>query len=384
MCALRFRLVTTWLVLLSRIGPVEAVENGWERLERWRDVVRVEGACELPGVSIKYDTFVPAMWKAVQGGFVSHDDAVFCGEGLRDGFTCGVDVKRVSGHRWFANYQSAVEHRSPVTSAVLKRVSAEKTVDLGKWCPALAAAVRAQHVASIIFPMGAVPKNQLLEPGAFRPTDDHTRTGLNAATDLTGLAHSLTAYSDIARFLKHNFFMRVSDVDAAFPLLPFHPSLWQFMYFRFFPSDSCDHLHLYAHVCGDFGTAGMPGVFKRFFDVVVGMARAVHVLTLPMAVYVDDCALIGAIRGAVDREMVCFHHFAATVCGVYFKAIKDRVASQEQLVLGFVWDSRTLTRALEAYKLESYLQLLSDLIRQSTWTLREMQSLAGKMQRGCL
>ena len=49
------------------------------------------------------------------------------------------------------------------------------------------------------------------------------------------------------------------------------------------------------------------------------------------------------------------------VCGVYFKAIKDRVASQEQLVLGFVWDSRTLTRALEAYKLESYLQLLSAL-----------------------
>ena len=42
-------------------GPVEAVENGWERLERWRDVVRDEGACALAGVSIKYDTFVLAM-----------------------------------------------------------------------------------------------------------------------------------------------------------------------------------------------------------------------------------------------------------------------------------------------------------------------------------
>ena len=205
MCASRVRFVTTWLVLLSHMGPVESVESGWERMDRWRDVVRVEGACALPGVSIKYDTFVPAMWKAVQGGFISHDDAVFCGEGLRYGFTCGVNVERLQGHRWFANYPTAVEHRSPVTAAVLKRVSAEKTVDLGRWNTALAAAVRAQHVASIIFPMGAVPKNQLLEPGAYRPTDDHTRTGLNAATDLTGLAHSLTAYSDIARFLKHNF-----------------------------------------------------------------------------------------------------------------------------------------------------------------------------------
>ena len=67
------------------------------------------------------------------------------------------------------------------------------------------------------------------------------------------------------------------------------------MYFRFFPAESGYHLHLFRHVCGDFGTAGMPGTFKRFFDVVVGMARSVHVLTLPMAVYVDDCALIGAI-----------------------------------------------------------------------------------------
>eukprot|EP00966_Prymnesium_polylepis_P023697 545549-Prymnesium_polylepis.1 len=99
MYAARFRFVTMWLVLFSHIGPIEAVESGWERLARWRDVVRDEGACALPGVSIKYDTFVPAMWKAMHGGFVSHDDAVFCGEGLRYGFVCGVNVERLHGHR---------------------------------------------------------------------------------------------------------------------------------------------------------------------------------------------------------------------------------------------------------------------------------------------
>jgi hypothetical protein len=59
----------------------------------------------------------------------------------------------------------------------------------------------------------------------------------------------------------------------------------------------------------------MPGVFKRFFDVVVGMARAVHVLTLPMAVYVDDCALIGAIRAVAGGQDATGVHDATSWCG---------------------------------------------------------------------
>jgi len=38
--------------------------------------------------------------------------------------------------------------------------------------------------AAYIFPMGATAKP--LEPTKLRPTDDHTRTGLNAACDMTG------------------------------------------------------------------------------------------------------------------------------------------------------------------------------------------------------
>ena len=64
-------------------------------------------------------------------------------------------------------------------------------------------------------------------------------------------------------------------------------------------------MRLLMHVGGDFGAAGMPGTFKRFFvDVVVQMARSVQVLTLPMPVHVDDCGLIGPEQGAVDREML--------------------------------------------------------------------------------
>ena len=78
------------------------------------------------------------------------------------------------------------------------------------------------------------------------------------------------------------------------------------------------------HVCGDFGTRGMPGVFKIFFsDVVVNMARSERVLTLPMPIYVDDMGLIGEFARVVVAEMRMFQAWALLVCGVVFKTIKD-------------------------------------------------------------
>eukprot|EP00965_Chrysotila_dentata_P023202 769206-Pleurochrysis_carterae.AAC.1 len=69
--------------------------------------------------------------------------------------------------------------------------------------------------------MGAVEK--LLEPGEIRVTSDHTRSGVNAATKLEELAHSITSYDDIIRFLQNGCNLRVSDVEGAFPLLPLAP-----------------------------------------------------------------------------------------------------------------------------------------------------------------
>ena len=77
--------------------------------------------------------------------------------------------------------------------------------------------------------------------------------------------------------------------------------------YRFYVDDTSDTEALFLNCMGDFGAAGMPGTFKIFFaDVVVGMARAAQVLTLPMPIYVDDCALIGPDRDRVDLEMRVF------------------------------------------------------------------------------
>ena len=346
------------------------------------DQVFTNNACCMSGCSIRHDTFIPAMWQAVAQGFVSHEHASFCANGLRWGFKAGIETSLMvtKGHRWFRNYKSALTNSDAVTKAVQARIIDGKTLDLGPWDSMLAEGVRAVYRASAIFPMGATEKP--MQPGVYRPTDDHTRTGLNAASDLTNLRHGLTAYDDIARWLKQHFFMRVSDVDNAFPLLPLHPDVMPFFFFRWSIGGA---LRLLVHTCGDFGAAGMPGTFKIFFaDVVVGMARAAAVLTLPMAIYVDDCSLIGENQKQVDQEMEDFQEWAWDVCGVAFKALKDRHASTHQLVLGLWWNSQSLARTLDEKKLWMYMEMLADYTARHKLTLHEMQVAGGRLQRASM
>jgi hypothetical protein len=357
--------------------------GGLGLLHTLRAQVEATNACTLPGVSIKYETFIPVMWKAVAQGFVQHEHAVFVAEGLRWGFRAGVQVDKHMGHRWFSNYPSAVAAREAVSRATMKRVQAGKTVCLGPWSTALGNLLRATFRSTFIFPMGAVGKP--LEPTEMRPTSDHTRTGLNAHSDLSFLKHTLDTYQEIAWFLKQDYFMRVSDVDAAFPLLPLHPDLWPFFLFRFFTDNDAQSLSLFAHLCGDFGAAGMPGTFKIFFvDVVLGMARAVQVITLPLCVYVDDLGAIGADEAQVNAEMLALHTWAEAVCGVFFKALKDKLASRVQLMLGFWWDSTSLTRTLDERKLVLYVEMLANLAGRGSLSLRDMQVAAGRMQRAIM
>ena len=63
--------------------------------------------------------------------------------------------------------------------------------------------------------------------------------------------------------------------------------LWPHFLFKYYeyPMDEEEVVYMYLH--GDFGAASMPGTWYIFFsEVVVPMARAVGVRTVPMAVYV--------------------------------------------------------------------------------------------------
>ena len=169
--ALRAIIVLLATTPISAMNPSResvAVASGAEGpgglglLHSLRAQVEATNACTLPGVSIKYETFVPEMWKAVAKGFVKHEHAVFVGEGLRWGFHAGVQVAKHTGHRWFSNYPSAVAAREAVSRATMKRVQSGKTVCLGPWSTALGNLLRATFKSTFIFPMGAVAKP--LEP----------------------------------------------------------------------------------------------------------------------------------------------------------------------------------------------------------------------------
>ena len=64
-----------------------------------------------------------------------------------------------------------------------------RTLHLGEATVETLILIKQVFPSAFIFPMGAVAKP--LEPEKGRPTDDHTRTRLNAATDMTGLSHTL-------------------------------------------------------------------------------------------------------------------------------------------------------------------------------------------------
>ena len=356
---------------------------------KWARVVHAENACALPGVSIKFDTFIPAMWRAVRDGFVQAQHAEFVHLGLRWGFEVGLHPDRVRGHRFFKNYESSTAEaaRDRVTDATEARVAAGKTLHLGAVMADTLSVMKQVFPAAYIFPMGATGKP--MEPTKLRPTSDHTRTGLNAACSMAGpptLSYSLDAYAEMGRRYLPGYAAHVTDVEAAFPMLPFAPWVWPFLFHRFYPGEGDKNsLHLYAHVTGDFGTRGMPGVFKIFFvDVVLNMARAAQTLTLPMNVYVDDLCGTGPLAKEVTRRVVRFQCWAEEVVGVVFKVIKDRKASQVQLFVGLWWDSFEGTRTLEERKLLQYMDMLLAFSMRKTLSLSERQSVAGRMQRAVL
>ena len=174
---------------MPRSSPSSSDGPGLAAVAELRARVFATNACDaIPGCPIKIDKFLPRMWSAVAKGFIPRAEGEQLQEGLLRGFKLGVDPSLMAGHRWFKNYPSATTTgRMGVAAAVAKRVDAGKTLALGPMVDGLAHALHSTYTASCIFPLGAAAKALL--PGQtpdqleWRPTSDHTRTGLNAATD---------------------------------------------------------------------------------------------------------------------------------------------------------------------------------------------------------
>ena len=70
--------------------------------------------------------------------------------------------------------------------------------------------------------------------------------------------------------------------------------------------------------------------------------------------------------------------------GIVWKRLKARAAAQQQLILGLWWDTIERTRTLEELKKDQYVQNLKMVISSRSITLKDMQVLAGQVQRTAL
>ena len=349
----------------------------------WLQFAKDHGISSLPGHTLNLGLWKHWLPIAVDEGYVSRRDADYVLHGLEYGFDLGLDESLMPTRQYYKNYKSALEHRDTVTEALLKRVQSGKTLKLGAWRAGDPLPSR-EH--GCVVPQGAVAKK--LEPDAIRPTSDHTKTKFNSAVDMSRFVHTLDTYNEIASELHPGYFMRVEDVDGAFPILPLAPRVWKYMYIHWFDVDRPLHDQktpsvLYMHVFADFGAAPSPGTWDLFFRCVKAMARSAKVLTLPMPHYVDDNSLIGPDAERVDEQALALADFLDSL-GVRFKRLKSRVAASRQLVLGFWWDSVARTRTLEPSKLSVYLDHLRRARDARYLTLHDMQVLSGRMQRAAL
>ena len=92
------------MVVMLATTPTNACPNSegaaaFGEFDRLTELVRSENACALPRVSIRYDSFLDcmSMWAAVRAGYVQDRHARFVAEGLRWGFSFGVDVAALQG-----------------------------------------------------------------------------------------------------------------------------------------------------------------------------------------------------------------------------------------------------------------------------------------------
>ena len=94
-------------------------------------------------------------------------------------------------------------------------------------------------------------------------------------------------------------------------------------------------------------------------------------------------SIIDLDRESVDKQAESLASFLDAL-GTPVKRKKHRSASQRQFVVGFWWDSLERTRTLEEQKVVDYISMFSEFASLKSLSLRQIQSVAGRLQRAVL
>ena len=363
-----------------------SIEEGVAEWNRRKEMVIREGVAKLPGCTIDVGKLISLMRKAVARDFVQDTAAQLVEQMLTIGSDLYCNYEALESHlrttRMFRNYKSATNNRVGVSKGIRKRVEAMQSYCLG---PFNRKDLSLLPPNSLVFPLGGVQKKgadgKLLEE--FRPASDHTKSGFNLFSNPPSF--SLTATQDVARMLHEGYSMAVGDIQNAFALIPLSPHIWKFMFFvwyNVYDADD-DQEYLYANVFADFGSRGAPEAFRVLFvDVCVGIARSENVIcpTREIPIHVDDFCVIDQCPDVADREMGSLMLFLNEL-GIQFKNGAFANADWLQIMLGFVWNARTLTRQLTESRRDQYVKDWRMHAQQKSLSLKERQSDIGRLHR---
>lgn len=171
--------------------------------------------------------------------------------------------------------------------------------------------------------------------------------------------------------LGHNTFLAKSDIASAFTLIPISPSDYHLLGFRW--NDSYYHYTTLPQ-----GAASSCLIFERIATalewILTTKFHIQHVVH-----YLDDFLFLSTTHQLCKQDMKTFQHVCQYV-GIPINHNKTEGPATTLSFLGIQLDTLSFSASLPIDKVTRYTNLMTELLRRKTCTLREMQNIIGSLQ----
>ena len=304
-------------------------------------------------------------WKESLAGHPDQCFAAYIIQGISMGFRIGCDPGvplRGSSH----NLPGALEHKEVVTEYLKKECS------LGRIVKPVVKGRGKVHIS----PFGVIPKKT---PGKWRLIIDLSSPRGSSVNDTIGEGVSSLSYVALDSILEailalgEGVFMGKCDVKEAYRLVPIHPEDSGLLGMQWEGQTFVD-LRL------PFGLRSAPKIFTAVADAFqwVLLTRGVEWVFH----YVDDFIVLGHDRWSCERAMGIMEETAADL-GFLLEPTKREGPSRVLSFLGIEIDTDAMEVRLPQAKVEELRHSLGLWLNRNCCVVKDLESLAGKLQHAC-
>jgi hypothetical protein len=267
------------------------------------------------------------------------------------------------------NYKSAIEARSEVTKALVKRCERGQTAG-----PFVCDAHDLPFADYACNPIGAVAKRNSTD---MRPVDD---TVANA--DIKPPTFGMIAIAWLREMASHMCWWWVVDIEDAFANLPIGPTDRPWMMFRWYHTDDTEfrgtcHDAIYMHVKGNFGPRPLP-YWYTMYQLYINIAfMAVAGVMYPPMGFIDD----NSHQSASQQEglgIMQLYKQHLRKAGIKDKESKEQLPFQIGIILGRIFNSISMTISITSDKLQDLTHMLHSCVgKRVRKCLKDMECLLG-------